>query len=163
MALGDVRFYPNEIDRLLYMPGGVVGVGVRRIAMKVASEAARIARDELGKNPEYEARTGRYAAGFQVEVEYPIPKEQGGFKYHVVNRTTGQTPRRTMSYAGPLETGAQAHPIRPRKASGMLVFYIGGRRVQTKQVFWKPRPGRMQPGEGYRIMERALRNVIQAL
>jgi hypothetical protein len=157
-----VRLYPNELNRLLYMPGGPVGVGVRKLAVKVAAEAAKTARAELGNNPEYAARTGRYAGGFQVEVEYPLATAKGGFRFKVVNRTTGQTPRRSQSYASVIERGAKPHVIKARNPKTKpLVFYINGRKIVTQQVNWKPKSAESR--NGHRILERAVLNVFRAL
>lgn len=154
-----VRFYPKEIDRLLYQPGGPVGTYIRKLAKEVAAEAATLARKELGKHPDDQPRTGRYAGNFKVEVEYPIPRSQGGFRFKVVNRTRGQNPRRTQSYAAVIERGARAHTIWPRKPKKFLVYYVGGRKVVTPVVRWQP--GRQQIStSGAHILSRSLKKVV---
>lgn len=157
MALpGVVTFDTSALDLFLYAPGGPIGKELRLRASAVAAQAATNARERLGRNPEYATRTGRYAGNFKVEVEYPIAKALGGFRYKVVNRTRGRG--RSMSYAAALETGTKAHVIRGRRGK-MLVFYVGGKKIVTRQVNWRPRPGPMTPGQGYKILEDAVRQV----
>lgn len=118
--------YPTELDRVLKAPGGPVGRHINLVARSVAAEAQRIAI-ERGLS-----RSGRYARGFKVEVS---PDPQAGFYFTVVNRTTGQKPRRSMSYAAVIEYGSKPHLIKPRKASGWLIFRMpDGRYVKTKLV-----------------------------
>jgi hypothetical protein len=118
--------YTTELDRVLRSPGGPVGRHMNIVARSVASEAGRIAI-ERGL-----VRTGRYARGFKVEVS---PDPQSGFYFTVVNRVVGQKPRRGQSYADVIERGSRPHPIRPRKASGWLIFRMpDGRIIKTKLV-----------------------------
>lgn len=118
--------YQTELDRVLRAPGGPVGRHVNLVARAVAAEAARIAV-ERGL-----VRSTRYARGFKVEV---TPDPQSGFYFTVVNRVTGQKPRRGESYASVIEHGSRPHAIRPRKASGWLIFRMpDGRMIKTKLV-----------------------------
>lgn len=118
------------------------------VARAVAAEAQRIAL-ERGLY-----RTGRYARGFKVEV---TPDPQSGFYFTVVNRVTGQKPKRANSYAGVIEFGSRPHPIKPRKQSGWLIFRMpDGRIIKTKLV--------NHPGTAPRnVLRDALERVGQAL
>lgn len=123
---GNFQPYPTELDRLLRVPGGPVGRHVNFVARGVAEVARQIAR-ERGL-----VRTGRYVRGFKVEVQ---PDPTTGFAFYVVNRVTGQRPRRTQSYAGVLEFGSESHDIVPRRRDKWLVFRLpDGRMVKTKLV-----------------------------
>ena len=140
--------YPTELDRVLRAPGGPVGRHINLVARSVAAEAQRIAI-ERGL-----VRSERYARGFKVEVS---PDPQSGFYFTVVYRTTGQKPRRTGSYAAVIEYGSKPHIIKPRKASGWLIFRMpDGRYVKTKMV---NHPG-TQPQH---VMRDALNRVAQVL
>lgn len=138
--------YPNELDRLLRSPGGPVGRHIVKLAKETAAEAERRAR--AGSEPR--VLTGRYAANFRVETDFTGPN---GFTVRVRNATTGQNPRRRTSYAGVIETGSQAHPIRPRDSNGYLRFKVKGRWVTVKAV--------AHPGTKPRnILREALRTTI---
>jgi hypothetical protein len=126
MSVTNFQPYPSELDRLLKAPGGPVGRHVNYVARGVAETARQIAR-ERGL-----VRTGRYVRGFKVEVQ---PDATYGFVFYVVNRVTGQDPRRKESYAGVIEFGSVKHPIRPRRRDKWLVFRLpDGRMVKTKLV-----------------------------
>lgn len=123
-----VWFY-GELERLLRTPGGPVGRHLHRIAQTTAAQAQAIARTDL------QQRTGRYAAGFKVET-LPAPWPEG-FKFQVVNRTTGQNPKRAYSYASTIEFGSKPHNIRARNPERKkLTFYweAHGRWVTTSEV-----------------------------
>ena len=118
--------YQTELDRVLRSPGGPVGRHINLVARSVAAEARRIAT-ERGL-----VRTERYVRGFKVEV---TPDPQSGFYFTVVNRVTGQKPRRAGSYAGVIEFGSRPHVIRPRRPNGWLIFRMpDGRTIKTKLV-----------------------------
>jgi hypothetical protein len=138
--------YPTEIDRLLKAPGGPVGRHVNFVARAVAETARQIAR-ERGL-----VRTGRYVRGFRVEVQ---PDPITGFSFYVVNRVTGQRPKRAQSYAGVLEFGSEPHDITPRRRDRWLVFRLpDGRFVKTKLV--------KHPGtSAYNVLGDAIRRVGQ--
>lgn len=158
-----VTYDSTAYNLLMYAPGGAVGKEIRRRSMSVAARAAELARQRLGRNSEYAARSGRLAGNYRVEVEYPIPIDQGGFRFKVVNRTRGQNPGRSQSYAGPIEGGTAPHKIRPRKSGKKLVFFVNGRKVVVNEVNWKAQPGSpMNAGTGYRILEDAVRLVWRA-
>lgn len=145
---GNSYLYPNEIDRLLRMPGGPVGRHCNFVARSVATEAGRIATSR-GL-----VRSGRYAQSFRVEVER---NTKDGFQFYVVNRVTGLQPRRKTSYAGVLEFGSQRnarYPIRPRNPQGWLVFRnSAGKSIRTKLV--------MHPGvRPYHVMRDAMYRIV---
>jgi hypothetical protein len=110
--------YPNEISRILTMPGGPVGVAVRSICLDIAKEGEVQARKKLGnRHPSDSPRTGRYAKSFAVRVKrVPVT----GFEFIVEN---------TAKYAAIIEGGSKPHEIRARRAK-YLVF----RSRQTGQV-----------------------------
>lgn len=91
--------YPNEIYRILHLPGGDVGREARRVALDIAEEAKRLATARLGINPADKPRTGLLAKSYRVEV---IP---GTNQFRVRN------PRK---YAAAIELGAKPHIIRAR-------------------------------------------------
>jgi hypothetical protein len=94
------RTYPNEINRILYMPGGDVGRAVRSVALDIAEEAKREAIRVLGRNPADKPRTGKFAESYQVRV---IP----GTNQFVV--------RNPKKYAAAIELGARPHIISARR------------------------------------------------
>lgn len=155
MALGGgapvrVVWYPNEMERMLRMPGGMVGRHLNKIARTTAIRAGAIARTQLKQ------RTGRYASGFRVEtVVAPYPY---GFKFVVVNRTTGQNPKRAASYAATIEFGSASHRISARTpAVKKLRFYWPDqdRWVTTSEV--------IHPGtKAYGILRIALEQAMAA-
>lgn len=125
--------YPNELDRLLRMPGGPVGRHCNFVAREVANQASINATNRL------KTRTGRLAKGYRVRVEITGGRE--GFRFWVTNNVTGQDPRRKMSYALVQEEGSGLHGpsrtsyvIRPRKPKKHLVFYVDGKKVVTASV-----------------------------
>lgn len=123
-----LTLYPTELDRVLRAPGGPVGRYTNYVARSIAAEA------QANANLRIKRRTGRYAAGFKVQVERePV----NGFQFTVTNSTTGLDPRRRRSYAGVLEFGSAPHLIRPRptnRAGGYLVFTVDGHKIVTKVV-----------------------------
>lgn len=156
--MAQIVLYPNEMDRLLRMPGGPVGRHCNFVARSVANESSRLAATRL------RTRTGRLQRGYRVRVEKTGGTE--GFQFWVVNNVHGQNPdRRRASYALVQESGSglsgpqgKAYVIRPRRRAknAVLVFYIGGKKVVTKQV---THPG-VKPQN---IMRDALTNVMQRI
>lgn len=94
------RTYPNEIHRILNLPGGDVGRECRKVALEIAEEAKRQAREVFGRHPGDRPRTGKLANAYQVKV---IP---GTNEFLVLN------PKR---YAAAMEKGARPHKIKARK------------------------------------------------
>jgi hypothetical protein len=136
------------MDRLLRKPGGPVGRHCNFVARSVANEAGRIATSR-GL-----VRSGRYAKSFRSEVQL---NTEEGFRFYVVSRVTGLTPRRRTSYAGVLEFGSNQngkYPIRPRNPKGWLVFRSSdGKRIRTKLV--------MHPGvRPYHVMRDAMYRIV---
>lgn len=96
------RTYPNEIKRILTMPGGDVGKACRKVALDIAIEAKRSAQVTFGRHPGDQPRTGKLANAYRVRV---IP---GTNHFEVSN---------PKKYAAAMEKGARAHPIRARRVS----------------------------------------------
>jgi hypothetical protein len=114
------------------MPGGPVGRHLNFTSRQVAEQASLNATTRL------KVRTGRLARGYRVEVETGVPE---GFRFWVTNTTTGQDPKRSMSYAEVQERGSGEHGpsgssyiIRPRPPKKNLVFYVDGKKVVTSSV-----------------------------
>ena len=153
--MAELVLFPNEMDRLLRMPGGPVGRHCNYVARQIANEASRLASTRLNK------RTGRLANGYRVQVERTGGSE--GFRFWVINTVTGQDPRRKMSYAQVHEDGSGTHgprgaayPIRARNPKKPLVFYVNGRKVVTKSV--------MHPGvRPQHIMRDAMTSVMDRI
>lgn len=99
MAVG--RVFPNEIDRVLYYPGGPIGKEVRALSLQIANNASVMAATQLGKNPMDKPRTGKY---------------RDSFKVRVVGRTTEFQVSNNQKYAAALETGAKPHEIRAKRS-----------------------------------------------
>lgn len=135
--------YPNEIDRIMKMPGGPVGVRVRRLALDIVEEGQKIADAELGKHPYDHKRTGNYRRRFRVEVQRNAAR---GFEFVVMNNA---------KYAAVLEKGSSPHEIRARKAQ-YLRFRSRrtGMWVTVKAV---RHPGQKRP---YKILERAMMRAV---
>lgn len=128
------RTYPNEIQRILTMPGGDVGKFCRRLALDIAAEGKRLATVELGIHPGDKQRTGDLARAFEVKV---IP---GTNTFRVSNR---------KKYFDPLEFGVpEPHPIRARRVDYLQFRGRNGRYYKVKVV---THPG----NRAYRIMFRA--------
>ncbi len=133
------RTYPNEIHRVLYLPGGDVGRELRRVALDIAQEARRNVVNRLGKHPGDAPRTGDLAKSFRVEV---IP---GTNSFMVRN------PRK---YAAAIEFGAQKHDIRPRRVQYLRFRGRDGRWRKVKLV--------KHPGNApYRYLSDARRTVMR--
>lgn len=136
--------YPAEIDRILRMPGGPVGVKIRRISLDIAAEAQAIARRELGnRHPSDAKRTGNYARKFRVTVE----RTAGGYEFVISNPT---------KYASVLEGGSVPHKIEARRAK-----YLRFRSRKTGQMVTVKvvsHPGQKQ---GYFILSRATQTVVR--
>lgn len=93
------RTYPNEIKRILTMPGGDVGKAVRSVALDIAAEAKRSAQVTFGRHPGDQPRTGKLANAYRVKV---VP---GTNRFEVSN---------PKKYAAAMEKGARPHEIRAR-------------------------------------------------
>lgn len=94
------RTYPNEIRRILNLPGGDVGRECRKVALEIAAEAKRSARVTYGRHPGDRPRTGILANSYQVKV---LP---GTNKFEVIN---------PKKYAAAMEKGARPHQIKARR------------------------------------------------
>lgn len=133
------RTYPNEINRLLFMPGGPVGKLCRSIALDIASESERNAIQLLGQNPGDQPRTGAFARSFRVQV---IPGS---------NTFTVSNPKK---YALALERGARAHDIKARRTE---VLQFRGRDGVWRRVKVVKHPGLRNP---FHILERSMTAVM---
>lgn len=130
--------YPAEIDRILRMPGGPVGVSVRRLSLNIAKEAETIARRELGnRHPSDAKRTGNYARRFRVEVT----RAAGGFEFIISNNA---------KYAAVLEEGSRPHEIRAKRAK-----YLRFRSRRTGQMVTVKVVNHPGQKKGYFILKRA--------
>lgn len=130
--------YPAEIDRILRMPGGPVGVSIRRLSLDIAKEAENIARRELGnRHPSDAKRTGNYARRFRVEVA----RVAGGFEFVISNNA---------KYAAVLEEGSRPHEIRAKKAK-----YLRFRSRRTGQMVTVKVVNHPGQKKGYFILRRA--------
>jgi hypothetical protein len=152
MALKVVRsaIYPTEITRILKMPGGPVGVEVRKFALLAASVSESIARRELGnRHPADAPRSGRYARSFEVKVEN-YPADDVGFQFVIRNRA---------NYAAVLESGSRPHDIYARRVYGgkgkgaKLLRFRSRKDGQWRAVFAVAHPGQRT---GYRILWRGV-------
>lgn len=117
------RSYPNEIHRILHMPGGDIGREARRLALEIAAEAKRQAIATFGRHPGDRPRTGLLADSYQVKV---IPG---------TNQFIVRNPRK---YAAAMELGARPHEIRARRA---LVLQFRGRDGRWRRVKMVRHPG----------------------
>ena len=130
--------YPAEIDRILRMPGGPVGVSIRRLSLDIAKEAETIARRELGNRHASDAkRTGNYARRFRVEVA----RVAGGFEFIISNNA---------KYAAVLEEGSKPHEIKAKKAK-----YLRFRSRRTGQMVTVKVVNHPGQKTGYFILRRA--------
>lgn len=116
------KTYPNEIHRVLFMPGGDVGKEVRRCTLDIASEAQRQSVQAFGKNPMDKPRTGRLAAAYRVIV---IP---GTNQFMVIN---------PLKYAAAMELGAKPHIIRARRH----VLQFRDRQGRYRRIAYVNHPG----------------------
>lgn len=134
------RTYPNEINRILYKPGGDVGRFCRKIALDIAAESKRLASAELGINPLDKPRTKKLENSFQVKV---IP---GTNIFVVSNR---------MKYFKHIEFGVpDPHEIRARRVQ---YLQFRGRDGKWRKVRVVTHPG----NRAYRIMKRAGDNAMK--
>lgn len=133
------RTYPNEIHRVLYLPGGDVGRELRRVALDIAEEAKRNVIARLGKHPGDQPRTGKLAKSFRVEV---VP----GSNSFIV--------RNPQPYAAAIEAGARRHDIKPRRVTHLRFRGRDGRWRKVKLV--------RHPGNApYRYLSDARRVVMR--
>lgn len=138
--------YPNEIDRILKMPGGPPGVAIRRISLNIAAEAEKIAKQELGnRHPADAKRSGRYAKAFRVDVTRNVTT---GYEFEVSNKTP---------YAATLEFGSVPHEIRAKKAK--FLRFRSRKDGQWRRVKVVQHPGQTK---GYFILTRAMQRVVRA-
>ena len=113
------RAYPNEINRILNMPGGDVGRECRALALAIAAEASRQADQTFGKHPMDKPRTGQLAKAYRVTV---IP---GTNHFQVTNN---------KKYAAAMELGARPHEIRARRVDYLQFQGRDGRFHRVKLV-----------------------------
>ena len=158
MAVKVVRsaIYPTEITRILKMPGGPVGVEVRKFALLAASVSESIARRELGnRHPADAPRSGRYARSFEVKVEN-YPADNVGFQFVIRNRA---------KYSEVLEYGSNPHRIYARGAFNKKgnTKYLRFRSRQDGQ--WRTIRYVNHPGQkfGYRIVWRGINAAMSIL
>jgi hypothetical protein len=142
--------YPTEITRILKMPGGPVGVEIRRFALGAAAIAEASARRELGnRHPADAPRSGRYARSFEVKVEN-YPADNIGFQYVIRNRAP---------YSAVLEFGSRRHDIYAKRVYGgkgkgaKLLRFRSRKDGQWRAVFAVDHPGQRT---GYYILWRAV-------
>lgn len=129
MALG--RVFPNEIDRVLYYPGGPIGREMRALSLAVAQNASQLAYMRLGKNPNDKPRTGKYARSFQVKV---------------IGRSTEFEVSNNQAYAAALESGAKPHQIKARRVQNL--------HFKDRQGRWRRMKVVRHPGNpAFRILE----------
>jgi hypothetical protein len=117
------RTYPNEIKRILAMPGGDVGKECRQVAMLIAKEARLTAEKQYGRNPLDRPRTGALALAYRVEV---IP---GTNQFKV---------RNPKKYAAAMELGAKEHTITARRTQ---YLQFRGRDGRWRRVKFVKHPG----------------------
>lgn len=116
------KTYPNEIKRVLYLPGGPVGKECRKVSLEIAEESKRTAESTLGKNPADRPRTGQMARAYKVVV---VP---GTNTFIVVN---------PKKYAAAIELGARPHEIHAR----VSVLEFRGRDGRWRRVKMVRHPG----------------------
>lgn len=129
MAVG--RVYPNEINRILYAPGGPIGKEARALSLQVARNAQLFAQMKLGKNPNDRPRTGKFERSFEVKV---LGRST---EFQVLNR---------VPYAAAIEEGARPHVIRARRVSNLR---FKDRTGQWRNVKMVRHPG----NPAYRILQ----------
>lgn len=145
--------YPTEITRILKMPGGPVGVEVRKFALTAAALAERSAQRELGnRHPADAPRTGRYARSFEVKVEN-YPADDVGFNFVI---------RNTRKYSETLEYGSRPHRIYAKGAfqkNGTKFLRFRSRTDgQWRMVRFVKHPGQKT---GYYILTRAVAEAMR--
>lgn len=134
------RTYPNEINRILYSPGGDVGRYARKVALEIAAEAKRLAETKLGKKAFDKPRSGRLARGYKVTV---IPNTNSF-------RVSNPTP-----YYDAIELGVlEAHEIRARRVEYLEFVDRQGRRRKVKMVIHPGNPA-------FNLMRDAADNVMK--
>lgn len=113
------KVYPNEIRRILFLPGGDVGREARACALEIAIEARRQALQVFGRHPMDAQRTLKLANAYQVKV---IP---GTNAFIVIN---------PKKYAAAMELGAKPHTIRARSYNTLQFRGRDGRWRRIKYV-----------------------------
>lgn len=116
------KTYPNEIQRILFSPGGDVGREVRACALDIAEEAKRQAGVVFGRHPMDKPRTGLLANSYQVKV---IP---GTNSFIVIN---------PLKYAAAMELGALPHRIVGRHH----ILQFRGRDGRFRRIKYVNHPG----------------------
>jgi hypothetical protein len=117
MAIG--RVFPNEIDRVLNYPGGVVGREARALALQIARNASSMASMKLGKHPMDRKRTKQY---------------QNAFRVKVLGQSTNFEVSNNKKYAAALEEGARPHQIKARRVKYLQFRDRQGRWRKVKMV-----------------------------
>lgn len=146
--------YPTEITRILKMPGGPVGVELRKAALASAAIAEQIARRELGnRHPADAPRSGRYERSFEVKVEN-YPADNVGFVFVVRNRAP---------YSAVLEYGSRPHRIYARGAFQRPPKFLRFRSRRDGQ--WRVVRFVNHPGQkfGYYILRRGVNMALRLL
>jgi len=132
------KTYPNEINRILNMPGGDVGKECRTVALLIAEEAKRQTLAGTGKHPFDQPRTGALANAYQVRV---VP---GTNHFMVVN---------PKKYAAAIEKGAKPHIIRARRST---TLQFRDRQGRWRRVTYVNHPGSV----GRRFLETSMRIAV---
>lgn len=133
------RTYPNEIRRVLFLPGGDVGKECRKVALEIAEVAKADARKVYGRHPGDRPRSGKLANSYQVKV---IP---GTNKFEVIN---------PKKYAAAMEKGARPHQIKARKTTHL--------QFRDRQGNWRKVTVVNHPGSKARkTLENAMRVVMR--
>jgi len=117
------KTYPNEIDRILKMPGGDVGCAARKLALEITAEARKNALLTYGRNPMDQPRTGEMANAYKVIVI-------AGTNHFMV--------KNPKKYAAPMELGAKANIIRAR---GRRMLRFRDRQGRWRRVEFVNHPG----------------------
>ena len=138
--------YPTEIDRILKMPGGPVGVEVRRLCLDIAAEAEAQSRVKSVRKSPYDApRSGRYVRSWAVKVH---TNSTTGFEYVVEN---------TAPYSAVLEEGSRPHMIEARNKRWLRFrSRATGQWVTVKAV---KHPGMVQ---GWHVLRDAMYSVVRS-
>lgn len=133
------KTYPNEIQRILFLPGGDVGKECRKVALEIADEAKRNAIVTFGRHPGDQPRTGRLANAYQVKV---LP----GTNQFIV--------RNPLKYAATMEFGGKPHVIRARRVQYLSFVGRDGRHRHVKMVRHPGSVGRLTLTTALRVVMR---------
>lgn len=133
------KTYPNEIRRILFMPGGDVGRECRKVALEIAETAKDIAQRQYGRHPGDKPRTGILAKSYQVKV---VP---GTNQFYI---------RNPKKYAAAMEFGARPHAIKARRSSTL--------RFRDRRGVWRNVKIVQHPGsQARKTLETAMRIVMR--